>query len=127
MLKTLKKEIIIASFFLTSAVILGAFGAHGLKPHLTEALLETYKTGISYQFYHALGLLGVSLVGYTLKLNMKIPVRFFILGILLFSFNCYIYAITQVKLFALIVPVGGLSFISGWISFMILIQKAKHV
>ena len=43
-------------------VVLGAFGAHGLKQKLTPDMLAVYQTGVQYHFYHALGLLAVGLM-----------------------------------------------------------------
>ena len=38
------------------AVMLGAFGAHGLEGRLTEEALEWYHTGVQYHFGHAIAL-----------------------------------------------------------------------
>ena len=42
-------------------VILGAFGAHGLKDRLSPAMMEIYHTAVQYHVFHALGLLAVGL------------------------------------------------------------------
>lgn len=39
------------------AVILGAFGAHGLENLLDTEAIQSYETGVRYQMYHALLLL----------------------------------------------------------------------
>ena len=44
------------------AVMLGAFGAHGLRGRLPADLLAIYQTGCQYHVYHALGLLLVGLL-----------------------------------------------------------------
>ena len=41
---------------------LGAFGAHGLKSMLSPEMLDVYKTGVTYQMWHALGLFGISIL-----------------------------------------------------------------
>jgi uncharacterized membrane protein YgdD (TMEM256/DUF423 family) len=102
------------------AVVLGALGAHTLKTVLTEATLESFKTGVAYQMYHALFLL---FLGSTSRLEdrVKKPVFFLILaGVICFSFS--IYALTTGPLAGLdfssigwITPVGGLLLISGWL------------
>jgi uncharacterized membrane protein YgdD (TMEM256/DUF423 family) len=38
----------------------------------------------------------------------------FLAGIILFSFNCYLYGITHLKVFAMIIPLGGISFLIAW-------------
>ena len=41
---------------------MGAFGAHGLKAILSPEMLTVYQTGVTYQMWHALGLMGVALM-----------------------------------------------------------------
>jgi len=104
------------SFFLLAlGVLIGAFGAHGLKQVATPKALETFETGVRYHFYHAFGLLSLSLLS-LMKPELKLSLSkwFLLAGIILFSFNCYLYAVTEIKAFALIVPLGGLSFVVGW-------------
>jgi len=36
------------------AIVLGAFGAHGLERLIDAKGIETFKTGVTYQMYHAL-------------------------------------------------------------------------
>ena len=104
-----------ASLVLFLAVALGAFGAHGLEKTLSEKALKTFHTGVRYQFYHGFALLFLGLAFETFKeAKLKNIGNFFLLGIFLFSVNCYLYAVTGVKAFALIVPFGGLSFLAGW-------------
>jgi len=107
-----KKFIIISGIMGALGVGLGAFGAHGLNNILTQELLETYKTGILYHLIHSVVLLGISLNN---KFNFTIPFYFFVTGIILFSFSLYFYTITNIKLFAMITPFGGLSLILGWL------------
>jgi uncharacterized membrane protein YgdD (TMEM256/DUF423 family) len=44
------------------AVLLGAFGAHGLKTRISVGMLAVYQTGVHYHLFHALGLLAVGIV-----------------------------------------------------------------
>jgi len=39
---------------------MGAFGAHGLKTIISPEMLAIYQTGVTYQMWHALGLIGVA-------------------------------------------------------------------
>ncbi len=111
----IKTQLILGSLFLLLAVAFGAFGAHGLSQSLTLKQMATFKTGVTYQFYHGLALLIIAIMTKVFKgLNTQKIGYFFTIGILLFSFNCYIYVLSGVKYFALIVPIGGASFISGW-------------
>jgi uncharacterized membrane protein YgdD (TMEM256/DUF423 family) len=104
---------LVSSIILGSAVLLGAFGAHGLKRILSPELLETFKTGVSYQFIHGLAIL--ILANLAKEIDLKIVNYLFLLGIVLFCGNCYLYSITQIKTFAMIVPIGGISFVGAWL------------
>ena len=42
-----------------TSIILGAFGAHGLKALISPESVQTFETGVRYQMYHALFLLFV--------------------------------------------------------------------
>ena len=108
-----KNQLVLASLLMGTAVMLGAFGAHGLKNILEPRLLETFQTGVRYQVYHAMALLLCGVLGLH-KVETKKASLFFFIGIIFFSINCYIYALSQVKFFAMIIPIGGASFILGW-------------
>jgi len=104
---------LISSLILCLAVLLGAFGAHGLKKFLTPELLETFKTGVNYQFLHGFAILIVA--NLSKEIDFKSVNMLFLLGIVLFCGNCYLYSITQIKAFAMIVPLGGVSFVGAWL------------
>jgi uncharacterized membrane protein YgdD (TMEM256/DUF423 family) len=111
-----KTIILTASVFLALAVAIGAFGAHGLKSHISTDLLQTYKTGVEYHFYHALGLLLVGILAISMpSAYLKWSAILLSLGIVLFSGSLYALAITGIKWLGAITPLGGLSFIAGWI------------
>ncbi|MCP4913096.1 MAG: DUF423 domain-containing protein [Oligoflexia bacterium] len=107
-----KNKAALACFLLFLAVAIGAFGAHGLKGKVSDLAMETFKTGSLYHFFHATGLLILSQIK---EINIKKEYIFMLIGIILFSFNCYLYAITGVKQFAMIVPIGGFSFLIAWL------------
>ncbi|MFZ1321293.1 MAG: DUF423 domain-containing protein [Ignavibacteria bacterium] len=97
-------------------VALGAFGAHGLKAHLTPEMIEIFKTGVLYQLIHSVVILAVGLAG----INKFYKSAFiFSIGIILFSFSLYIYSVTSITFFALITPIGGLAFLIGWLFLII--------
>lgn len=107
--------LVIGLSLLGLAVLIGAFGAHGLKNFVTPEKLITFETGVRYHFYHAFGIVLVGLLQQLFS-DIKITRAYFLFlaGILLFSFNCYLYVITGEKIFAMIVPIGGTSFAAGW-------------
>ena len=98
------------------AVILGAFGAHGLKERLTADLLTIYETGVQYHFYHALALLALALA--TERIWQTVwawrAAMCWIAGILVFSGSLYLLAITGLRWLGAITPIGGVAFILGW-------------
>lgn len=111
-----KRSLVLGSSLLALAVLIGAFGAHGLKAMVTPEKLVTFETGVRYHFYHAFGIMILGLIEQeipTVKLHGSAWA--FLVGILLFSCNCYFYVLTDMKLFAMIVPIGGLLFVLGWI------------
>lgn len=112
-----------AALLAAAAVMLGAFGAHGLKAKLTPDQLQVFETGVKYQFYHALGLF---LLGLLLPQHSSNPLLVyagyaFMVGILLFSGSLYLLAnktllgIEGWRWLGPVTPLGGLSFIVGWL------------
>jgi uncharacterized membrane protein YgdD (TMEM256/DUF423 family) len=98
------------------AVILGAFGAHGLRDRLSESMLAVYHTGMLYHFFHALGLMGVGLLALHMpaSLLLKTAGWTMLAGILLFSGSLYVLAVTGVRWLGMVTPVGGVAFIISW-------------
>lgn len=113
-----------ASILLALAIAIGAFGAHGLKAHLSNEMLQTYKTGVDYHFYHALGLLsiGVLSISYPSSL-LNWSAILLSVGIILFSGSLYVLSIIGIKWLGAITPLGGLSFIAGWVLLFIAVWK----
>ena len=123
-----KAIILTASVFLTLAVAIGAFGAHGLKSHLSTEMLQTYKTGVEYHFYHALGLLLVGVLAVSMpSVYLKWSAILLSVGIVLFSGSLYVLAISGIKWLGAITPLGGLSFIAGWILLFVAVWKEKVI
>lgn len=104
-----------AALFGMLAVIIGAFGAHGLEKFVDAKMLQRFHTGVEYQFYHALAL-GLVGVLWQLKPNLwhSRAAWGFIVGILIFSGSLYAYVLTGITQFGMITPIGGLNFIAGW-------------
>lgn len=98
------------------AVLLGAFGAHGLEKVVEVTMLQRFHTGVEYQFYHALALILINLI--YIKINNKYVSYAgyaFLLGIILFSGSLYVYVLTGIKVVVVLTPIGGLSFVLGWL------------
>jgi uncharacterized membrane protein YgdD (TMEM256/DUF423 family) len=106
------------------AVAAGAFGAHALRARLTPEHLATFETGVRYQMYHALALL---FVAWAVTRWPVPPVRAagwcFAGGTLVFSGSLYLLALTGVRAFGAITPLGGLAFLAGWLALAVGVWK----
>jgi uncharacterized membrane protein YgdD (TMEM256/DUF423 family) len=110
MTPTLCLRLAAASGFL--AVALGAFGAHSLKPILLQhQTLEIWEKAVLYHFVHTLALL--LLASWTAV--PKGAVVSFLLGMCLFSGSLYVLAATNIRWLGAITPLGGVSFLVGWV------------
>lgn len=109
------------------AVILGAFGSHGLRSRLSEEMLQVYQTGVQYHFYHAIGLILIGIAAFHLTGSawLKISVWTMMAGIILFSGSLYILALTGIRWLGMITPLGGTAFIISWLLFSIAAYKYK--
>ena len=107
------------------SVMLGAFGAHGLKDKLSEKMLGNYMTGVEYHFYHTLALLAVGLLALHFQSRLLAGSGWaFAIGILIFSGSLYVMAMTGITKLGAITPIGGLAFIIGWILLAAAVLKA---
>ena len=120
--------------FAFTSVILGAFGAHLLKDLLSADELSSFKTGVRYQMFHALGIIILSLNQdkFTEKLNRVLQIMS--LGVILFSFSIYLLSlqnILNIKLtfLGIITPIGGLFLISSWMLLFFIVKKndSSHI
>ncbi|MEK4509711.1 DUF423 domain-containing protein [Paenibacillus anaericanus] len=112
-----RKYVRIGAVLMSLAVALGAFGAHILEPIIGEKATGTYETGVHYHMIHALGILITALLAGKLGESRKWlwANRLFVIGIVLFSGSLYLMAITGWKWLGPITPLGGISFIVGWL------------
>jgi len=98
------------------AVGAGAFAAHALKNTLTTDYLNAFKTGADYQLIHGIGLIVVAILAkqnptesHTLVAGLMFA------GIIFFSGSLYVLAITGIKWFGIITPIGGVCFLLAWL------------
>lgn len=101
-----------------TAVALGAFAAHGLRERLEPGLLAVFQTGVQYQMYHALALLGVAVLLKTATASAWLLVAgwLFVAGVVLFSGSLYGLALGGPRWLGPVTPVGGLCFLLGWLA-----------
>ena len=107
----------LGAILLGLAVVLGAFGAHGLRGRLDAYSMDIYERAVFYQFIHALGILVVPLftrAGALSESAVGWVCGLLLAGILIFSGSLYFLALSGVRMFGAITPIGGLSFITAW-------------
>lgn len=115
---------VLGSIGLFLGVALGAFAAHALKSQLSEPMLNTFDTGVRYQMYHSIAIL-IAAMFYERSPLFHYAGIFYAIGIVLFSFSLYLLAITGVKSFGIITPLGGLNFLVGHILLLLGFLKMK--
>ena len=110
-----RKTLAIAGALIALATVLGAFGAHALKSHLSPDKLAVYETAVRYHFIHALGLLVIGVLlrsadGELLRWSATLV----LVGIILFSGSLYLLTFGAPRLLGVVTPLGGLALIAGW-------------
>lgn len=106
----------LAALSALTAVALGAFGAHGLQHVLSAKMLAVYKTGVTYQMWHALGLGIIAIVKQQAPDSRLLHWAGWMMfaGILLFSGSLYLLTLLNLRWLGMITPIGGVSFIIAW-------------
>lgn len=98
------------------AVILGAFGAHGLQGRVTPFMLHVWSVASHYHFYHALGLLLVGLLARQLGgKGLVVAGWLMFAGMTVFSGSLYILVLTGDKWLGAVTPIGGVTLIVSWL------------
>ena len=96
-------------------VLLGAFGAHGLRPALeATGMMPVWQTAVLYHLVHAVALLAVT--GQTAV--SRLTFWSFFLGVAVFSGSLYLLALTRISLLGAITPLGGFGMLLGWVSLL---------
>ena len=113
---TAKLFLVIGCTVALLAVVIGAFGAHGLKPRIAPELMSVFQTGVEYHFYHALGIILVGLAAFHLPESALLRGAGWAMlaGIILFSGSLYLLSLTGLRWLGAITPVGGTAFIAAW-------------
>ncbi len=108
------------------SVALGAFGTHSLKEFLEPDKMDVLATANDYMRFHALALLGLGLWSHWEKWSSSLWAGVsFLLGIVLFSGSLYIYVLLDLRVAAMITPVGGSLFMVGWLLFALAVIRTK--
>nr|WP_263324109.1 DUF423 domain-containing protein [Neobacillus sp. Marseille-Q6967] len=123
----MKVFIIIGAINAFLAVALGAFGAHGLKDKLDSYYLGIWETGVTYQMFHATGILiaGLLLGKVAASGLFSWAGWLMLIGIIFFSGSLYLLSLTKVGILGAITPIGGVCFLAAWV--LIIIGAVKHL
>nr|WP_299338611.1 DUF423 domain-containing protein [Allomuricauda sp.] len=115
------------------AVLLGAFGAHGLEKIVDDNAVASFETGVRYQMYHAFLLLILGIWDGLKTKQMRLLFRLVLWGVILFS--CSIYALVlaptlslDLKPIAFLTPLGGTFLIFAWflLGYFVLTEKSTN-
>jgi uncharacterized membrane protein YgdD (TMEM256/DUF423 family) len=105
----------IAALLAGIAVAAGAFGAHGLRPILTDKMMAVFETGVRYHLAHALAMLIAGLSAHWFGHRIFVRAGWsFCLGIVIFSGSLYTLALSDIRMLGALTPFGGVAFLMGW-------------
>lgn len=113
----------VASILGTIGVTMGAFGAHALRGRLTPDQLASFATAVQYHLLHSVALLALALWGLAAGRSIQVPAALFSAGIVLFSGSIYGLLLTDQRWLGPVTPLGGLCFIAGWLSLLLLARN----
>jgi len=111
------------------AVMLGAFGAHGLRGKLDAYSMGIYERAVFYQFIHAMGLLVTPILARTNALRPStgtLVCALLLAGIVIFSGSLYLLALTGTRWLGAITPIGGVCFIAAWFVLAIALARGRR-
>ena len=109
---------VIGAAGLALAVMLGAFGAHGLRGKLDAYSMGIYERAVFYHFIHAIGLLVVPVLARMNALRQPagtLVSALLFAGIAIFCGSLYLLAVTGTRWLGAITPIGGVCFIAAWL------------
>lgn len=126
MIPAAKPWLVLGSAAMLLAVMMGAFGAHGLKKTLAPDLMAVYETAVHYHVYHALGLLIVGLLALHLPATAYLRWSGTLMagGLLLFSGSLYALSLSGHRWLGAITPIGGTAFVAAWLLLVVAVAKA---
>lgn len=110
-----------------SAVALGAFGAHGLKGVLDDAMMTVYHTAVLYHLVHSAVLLALAVWLKVMPGNrwLSWSANLMLVGMILFCGSLYAMTLTGIRPLGIITPFGGVSWLAGWALLLVAASKLK--
>lgn len=107
-------------FMFALAIVLGAFGAHGLRDLVSAEKLDSFKTGV---LYHLITCIALMVIRTSIGFNEKFiaAFRLIFIGVILFSGSIYLLVFNAIFKYPInpilgpVTPFGGLFMITGWL------------
>lgn len=106
------------------AVLIGAFGAHGLEgwlesrfaapPELIAKRLDQFDVGARYHLAHAVALLALAGWSNGPRLAVCQVAWLMVAGIVLFSGSLYVLVLTNTPTWGAVTPIGGVLWLVAW-------------
>ncbi|KAA0010829.1 DUF423 domain-containing protein [Billgrantia pellis] len=107
-------------------VMAGAFAAHALQGQLSPRLAAVFETGVRYQAWHTLAMVGVlAWRASCLYRGQYLVLGLWTTGMLLFSGSLYVLALTGMRGLGMITPLGGVLLIGGWLALAVCAFRAR--
>lgn len=134
----------IGAFMVAFAIVLGAFGAHGLEKKVSLKYLGTWKTATEYLMYNALAMMAFASYKSGYKFHspeeqhkeqptsmLRFSIYAVLLGVFIFSTSLYIVSLnelygSELRYFGRFAPIGGILMTLGWLSTGIHFLTHKH-
>ena len=118
----------IGGILIMLATALGAFGTHALKPVLPPARFESFEIGVTYHFFHALGLLAVGFAqrAHPEAQGLRWTSRLILFGLALFSGSIYALTFGAPRWFGMVAPFGGISLMLAWVVFAASVWRLRR-
>lgn len=119
-----RRLIVVAGWTGFLAVLIGAFGAHGLEgwlesrfaapPELIAKRLDQFDVGARYHLAHAVALLALAGWSGGLRRAVRYAARLMVAGIVLFSGSLYVLVLTNSSAWGAVTPIGGVLWLVAW-------------
>lgn len=114
----MRLSVVMAGLNGAMAVALGAFAAHGMAGADMEYARSLVEKGAHYQLVHGVALAAIAGLVHHVpdEKLLRIAAYAMLAGILFFCGSLYVIAFSGISAFGAIAPVGGVSFIAGWLA-----------
>ena len=129
-----RKFLLTGLILIILAIVLGAFGAHGLEGKIPAKKIASFETGVKYQMYHTLAMFLIIIIQTKFETKLvKWAYFLFLWGIILFSGSLYflctrnLFNADWLKVLGPITPIGGVLFVAGWLCFAFVGIKNKLI